>query len=64
MQSHFHDLRHDFGHRARAGGWELEEVAYYLGHITKSGISAVQTTILYTQVSREQVKRKLKEVKG
>lgn len=60
----FYDLRHDFGHRARAGGWELEEVAYYLGHITKSGTPAIQTTIRYTQVSREQVKKKLKDVRG
>ena len=35
----FHDLRHDFAHRARAGGWELEEVADYLGHITNRGNS-------------------------
>ncbi|WP_236602236.1 site-specific integrase [Ktedonobacter sp. SOSP1-52] len=27
----FHDLRHDFAHRARAAGWSLEELAYYLG---------------------------------
>lgn len=60
----FHDLRHDFGHRARAAGWSLEEVAYYLGHITASGTPAIATTIRYTQVSREQVKRKLKDLKG
>jgi site-specific recombinase XerD len=56
----FHDLRHDFAHRARAAGWSLEEVAYYLGHITKGGMPAIQTTIRYTQVSREHVKEKLK----
>jgi site-specific recombinase XerD len=60
----FHDLRHDFAHRARAGGWQLEEVAYYLGHITNRGTPAIQTTIRYTQVSREQVKKKLKDIKG
>jgi site-specific recombinase XerD len=60
----FHDLRHDFGHRARAAGWSLEEVAYYLGHITASGIPAIATTIRYTQVSREQVKKKLKDIQG
>jgi site-specific recombinase XerD len=59
----FHDLRHDFAHRARAAGWSLEEVAYYLGHITKNGTPAIQTTIRYTQVSREQVKGKLKSIK-
>jgi site-specific recombinase XerD len=60
----FHDLRHDFAHRAREAGWSLEEVAYYLGHITKAGTPAIQTTIRYTQVSREQVKHKLKTIKG
>jgi len=60
----FHDLRHDFAHRARAAGWSLEEVAYYLGHITKSGMPAIQTTVRYTQVSREHVKEKLKLLRG
>ncbi|EFH82183.1 tyrosine-type recombinase/integrase [Ktedonobacter racemifer] len=60
----FHDLRHDFAHRARAAGWSLEEVAYYLGHITKAGTPAIQTTIRYVQVSRDQVKKKLKDIKG
>jgi len=49
----FHNLRHDFAHRAREAGWTLEEIAYYLGHITKKGTLAVQTTVRYTQVSRE-----------
>ena len=60
----FHDLRHDFAHRAREAGWSLEEVAYYLGHVTKKGTPAIQTTVRYTQVSREQVKEKLKHVRG
>ena len=60
----FHDLRHDFAHRAREAGWSLEEVAYYLGHVTKKGTPAIQTTVRYTQVSREQVKEKLKHIKG
>ncbi len=60
----FHDLRHDFAHRAREAGWSLEEVAYYLGHVTKKGTPAIQTTVRYTQVSREQVKEKLKLVRG
>lgn len=55
----FHDLRHDFAHRARAAGWSLEEVAYYLGHITKKGLPAIQTTVRYTQVSRADIKAKL-----
>lgn len=60
----FHDLRHDFAHRARDAGWRLEDVAYYLGHITKKGTPAIQTTVRYTQVSREQIKGKLKHLTG
>ncbi len=59
----FHDLRHDFAHRAREAGWTLEEVAYYLGHVTKKGTLAIQTTARYTQVSREHVKEKLSVLK-
>ncbi|MFT3657294.1 MULTISPECIES: tyrosine-type recombinase/integrase [Bacillus] len=59
----FHDLRHDFAHRARENGWTLEEVAYYLGHITKRGTPAIQTTARYTQVSRKQLKDKLRLIK-
>ncbi|GHO77943.1 hypothetical protein KSD_57140 [Ktedonobacter sp. SOSP1-85] len=60
----FHDLRYDFAHRARAAGWSLEEITYYLGHVTKSGTPAIATTIRYVQVSRDQVKKKLKDIKG
>lgn len=60
----FHDLRHDFAHRAREAGWTLEEVAYYLGHITNKGTPAIQTTIRYTLISRQQVKAKLGLLKG
>lgn len=60
----FHDLRHDFAHRAREAGWNLEEVAYYLGHVTTRGTPAIQTTVRYTQVSRAQVKDKLQLLKG
>ncbi len=60
----FHDLRHDFAHRARAAGWTIEEVAYYLGHVTKKGTPAIQTTARYTQVSREHVKDKLRLISG
>nr|AUS92836.1 integrase [Bacillus glycinifermentans] len=59
----FHDLRHDFAHRARESGWTLEEVAYYLGHITKKGTPAIATTARYTQVSRKQLKDKLRLIK-
>ena len=37
----FHDLRHDFAHSAREAGWTLEEVAYYLGHVTMKGTPAI-----------------------
>ncbi len=60
----FHDLRHDFAHRAREAGWTLEEIAYYLGHVTVKGTPAIQTTARYTQVSRAQVREKLKGIKG
>ena len=60
----FHDLRHDFAHRARAAGWSLEEVAYYLGHLSKTGTPAIQTTVRYTQVSRDQVRPKLHQIPG
>lgn len=60
----FHDLRHDFAHRAREAGWTLEEIAYYLGHITRKGTPALQTTVRYTQASREQIKDKLKLLGG
>lgn len=60
----FHDLRHDFAHRAREAGWTLEEIAYYLGHVTMKGTPAIQTTVRYTQVSRAHVKEKLKVMKG
>lgn len=60
----FHDLRHDFAHRARAAGWLLEELAVYLGHQTSEGTPAIATTALYTLPSRNQLKRQLKLVEG
>lgn len=60
----FHDLRHDLAHRAREAGWSIEEVAYYLGHVTKKGTPAIQTTARYTQVSREGMKEKLRLIAG
>jgi hypothetical protein len=38
--------------------------AYYLGHVTKKGTPAIQTTARYTQVSREHVKDKLRLISG
>ena len=47
----FHDFRHDFAHRPRSAAWTIEEVAYYLGHVTKKGTPAIQTTARYSQGS-------------
>ncbi|HLZ60982.1 MAG TPA: hypothetical protein VKR06_28870 [Ktedonosporobacter sp.] len=60
----FHDPRHDFGHRPREQGWNLEEIAYYLGHITAAGTPAIQTTVRYTQVGRDQVREKLRQIRS
>ncbi|TVX85649.1 tyrosine-type recombinase/integrase [Paenibacillus agilis] len=60
----FHDLRHDFAHRARKAGWKLEEIALYLGHINNQGTAAIQSTVRYTQPTREQLKRRLLDIKG
>lgn len=59
----FHDLRHDFAHRARTAGWSLEAVAFYLGHITRKGTPAIQTTVRYTQVNRADIKQQLAAVR-
>jgi len=48
----FQDLRYDFACRAREASWSLEEVASYLGQVTKQGVPALHTTVDYTQVSR------------
>lgn len=60
----FHDLRHDFAHRARASGWTLEEVAVYLGHQTRDGAPAITTTARYTLPSRQQLKERLQLLRG
>ena len=60
----FHDLRHDFAHRARAAGWGLEEIAVYLGHQTRDGLPAIATTARYTLPSRQQLKKKLRCMTG
>ena len=60
----FHDLRHDFAHRALEAGWSLEELAYYLGQMTTKGLPATQTAIRYTQITRAHLKEKLKLLKS
>lgn len=60
----FHDLRRDFARRTQEAGWSLEEMAYYLGSIAGQGTPDLQTTVPPAQVSREQVKLKLKDIEG
>jgi site-specific recombinase XerD len=60
----FHDLRHDFAHRARAAGWSLEELAVYLGHQTEDGMPAIHSTVRYTLPTRQQLKERLRQMKG
>jgi site-specific recombinase XerD len=60
----FHDLRHDWAHRARGAGWLLEEIAVYAGHQTKDGAPAVATTARYTLPSRHQLKERLRTLPG
>lgn len=60
----FHDLRHDWAHRARQSGWLLEEIAVYAGHQTKDGAPAIQTTVRYTLPSRHQLKQRLQQLSG
>ena len=59
-----HDLRHDWAHRARAAGWTLEEIAVYMGHQTKDGAPAIQTTARYSLPSRQQLQAKLQNIRG
>jgi site-specific recombinase XerD len=60
----FHDLRHDFAHRARTAGWSLEEIAVYAGHQTKDGAPAITTTVRYTLPSRKALKERLQVLEG
>jgi site-specific recombinase XerD len=60
----FHDLRHDWAHRARAAGWLLEEIAVYAGHQTKDGAPAITTTVRYTLPSRQQLRQRLHNLSG
>ncbi len=59
----WHDLRHDFAHRMRHDkGWTIEEVAYYLGHTTKSGELAIQTTVRYTMPTQEGYRKRMDQL--
>lgn len=58
----WHDLRHDFAHRKREDeDWTLEQLGYYLGHVTKSGDVAIQSTARYTMPTIQGLKDKLNE---
>jgi site-specific recombinase XerD len=50
----FHDLRHDFGHRLRLADFTLEEIAVYLGHVTKKG----RLPLARRRVTRSRVRHK------
>lgn len=60
----FADLRDDFAYRAREAGWTEEEVAYYLGYLTAEGALSLRATTRFMQLTRAQVKEKLKILKG
>ena len=60
----FHELRHDFAHRARQSGWSLEEIAVYAGHQTKDGAPAIATTARYTLPSRKKLKERVQLLQG
>lgn len=60
----FHDLRHDWAHRAKQSGWSLEEIAVYAGHQTKDGAPAIATTVRYTLPSRAQLKARVAALEG
>jgi site-specific recombinase XerC len=59
----FNDLRYDFAQRARAAGWSVEEVADYR-YRSRGDVSTRQSTNGYSQISHEQIKQKLKDIKG
>jgi len=59
-QVSFHDLRHDFAHRARQAGWSLDEIAYYLGYSMPKHSALAR----YAAVNRHSIKQKLSQVKG
>ncbi|MBI2568831.1 MAG: tyrosine-type recombinase/integrase [Candidatus Schekmanbacteria bacterium] len=60
----FHDLRHDFAHRGRAAGWGLEQIAAYLGHQTRDGAPAINTTVRYALPGRERPRERVKPLPG
>jgi site-specific recombinase XerD len=60
----FHDLRHDWAHRARQSGWSLEEIAVDAGHQTKDGAPAIATTARYTLPSHAQLKARVAMLEG
>jgi site-specific recombinase XerC len=58
----YHDLRHDCAHRLREAGWNLEQIATYLGHQTRAGTPAIQTTVRYTAPTRAAMDRMVENV--
>lgn len=58
----YHDLRHDCAHRLRESGWTLEAIATYLGHQTRAGTPAIQTTVRYTAPTQAAMDRLVEQV--
>jgi site-specific recombinase XerD len=45
----FHDLRHDFAVRMYKEGWTLQQMACYLGHVTKDGTPSLTSVARYLE---------------
>jgi integrase len=60
----FHDLRHDFSHRARQSCWSLEEIAVCAGHQNNDGEPVIATTARYTLPSSKQLKELVHLLQG
>ena len=60
----FHDLRHDFVHRASVAGWSMEEIAVYAGYQLPEGIPTILSTLNYTLPGQEPLKARLQKLKG
>jgi site-specific recombinase XerD len=51
-----HLLRHSCGTWLREQGWDLKEIAEFLGH------ESISTTQIYTHISQEQIKKKYEKI--
>ena len=60
----FQDLRQDFAQRAKETGCSSEEIAYYLGYISRRDALTIQTAENYAEGIRLQIRQKLRNIKG